>query len=463
MKKLVLSLLLLPIFIAQSSANHIVGAELNYRIDAAGDIIFTANLYGRLSPQGSITFGGGTVQITNNAGININIPFVKEDTLQSSIAVPYGVRRRQYQGKVNVSSLNCNNCTFSFSYCCRSASANWNNSTGVWLDVQAFLDLSAVNSFPYSGPSFLSEPMYAFPQDTLWKYDLLLFDADGDSTYTSLVIPSTPNYSLPPSNPSGIINLSPEGIFSWNAPASGTYSLIYKVEKFNSAGVLTGSSTRDVLLGVNLDSSLYGYSILPPNISNTLGGIPLVDFTGDSTNLFTLPFYLNDTNAQIGVTVSGAPFEYQNSDAAFTVAKLKRNSDTLMAVFSWSPQAARKRDEPYRVAFSFYDGAFTYDYSVYLTVNSVVGQKENPVNSPFSTLFPNPSNGEVNLGISENWSSGKLEIRAYNTSGQLVYQEHLQNIQPGENLRLSKKFENGFYLVQLKGDKRQETLPLLVH
>lgn len=67
-------------------------------------------------------------------------------------------------------------------------------------------------------------------------------------------------------------------------------------------------------------------------------------------------------------------------------------------------------------------------------------------------LYPNPSFGQVNIDLNENFE-GNVEIRVINAKGQLVKQENVFN-EGNQTINLDiQEFEKGYYIIQIIGSK----------
>ena len=109
---------------------------------------------------------------------------------------------------------------------------------------------------PNSSPSYLSLPVAYLPSDTLWQYNPLPFDPDGDSLAWSLTTPlgsgalvagyqfldDTVFYSNT-SNPFALDSVT--GELTWNAKMHGNFVAAFLIEEYRN-GVKIGEMRRDM-------------------------------------------------------------------------------------------------------------------------------------------------------------------------------------------------------------------------
>ena len=153
--------------------------------------------------------------------------------------------------------------------CCRNgAIINMTDplSESLFLSTNITVDSLNVNNYS-SSPTFLSPPVAYLPADTLWQYNPLPFDPDGDSLVWSLTTPlssfgnNVNGYNFLSdslySNPSAPFALdSITGEVTWNPSMLGNFVASFLIEEFRN-GIKIGEMRRDMQ-----------YIVVPPNINN---------------------------------------------------------------------------------------------------------------------------------------------------------------------------------------------------
>lgn len=185
MKKLItlLSLVLLTGYTAKAS--HAMGGEITVVVDASNVAHLTLTVYRDANP-GSATIGSAfTVNIESLSSTsfptqNVCLSRVLYDTLPSFYATHSAV----YTGSVQLPTNEL--FEVSWSLCCRNnaiVNSIDPSSENLFLKTQ-FTSYSGSQS---STPVFLNVPAVSFPLDTMWSYNPLPYDADGDH-YTGQLI-----------------------------------------------------------------------------------------------------------------------------------------------------------------------------------------------------------------------------------------------------------------------------------
>ena len=82
-----------------------------------------------------------------------------------------------------------------------------------------------------------------------------------------------------------------------------------------------------------------------------------------------------------------------------------------------------------------------------------------------ANVYPNPSNGYINLKLGENLKDQFIEVTVFNTLGRTLFKEKSQLIEINENLNLAiKKFSSGTYYVSVSNNKDfRKTFKILIH
>ena len=239
---------------------------------------------------------------------------------------------------------------------------------------------------PNSSPSYLSLPVAYLPADTLWQYNPLPFDPDGDSLAWSLTTPlgngvavagyqfldDTVSYSNA-SNPFALDSVT--GELTWNAKMQGNFVAAFLIEEYRN-GVKIGEMRRDMQYIVVNDTSNY-----LPVVSNMMsfptnsGGYPYVvisPFQNYSVSLLASDPNINDV---VTLNAFGEPFNLTTSSPSFLTFPTG-NGNEIEGIFSWTPNISDVRTQPYLVVFRVSDGFYNFDYTVQIEVSSVTSIKE---------------------------------------------------------------------------------------
>ena len=239
---------------------------------------------------------------------------------------------------------------------------------------------------PNSSPSYLSLPVAYLPADTLWQYNPLPFDPDGDSLAWSLTTPlgngvavagyqfldDTVSYSNA-SNPFALDSVT--GELTWNAKMQGNFVAAFLIEEYRN-GVKIGEMRRDMQYIVVSDTSNY-----LPVVSNMMsfptnpGGYPYVVISPSQN--YSVSLLASDPNVNDVVTLNafGEPFNLQTSSPSFLTFPTG-NGNEIEGIFSWTPNMLDVRTQPYLVVFRVSDGFYNFDYTVQIEVSSVTTIKE---------------------------------------------------------------------------------------
>lgn len=106
--------------------------------------------------------------------------------LVTGVSAAYGVEVYTYTDTITLPSDGYY--TISWKDCCRNhAIVNMLNAGAEHFALSTSLTVDSLN--PNSSPSYLSLPVAYLPSDTLWQYNPLPFDPDGDSLAWSLTVP----------------------------------------------------------------------------------------------------------------------------------------------------------------------------------------------------------------------------------------------------------------------------------
>ncbi|HBF19920.1 MAG TPA: hypothetical protein DDW81_07455 [Cryomorphaceae bacterium] len=454
MPKLLLSLLLGFAISTPSFASHIMGGVINVSVDSTGTATFELHVYRDVR---GIPFGFTQVDLdvssaTTAFQASVPVSLVSTDTISDT---PRVMERLIFSGSTSLPPA----VDYTVSYvtpCCLSISILNMSNLGIGSTI--------TTKFSYTSPNanntvvYLNDPVGKLPKDSLWTYDFMPYDVDGDSIHWSLGATGyIQGYTFPPSNPGGTLSIDPHtGVLSWNPSQTGVYVVgIFAEEWDNSTGTLQSETYHELQLIVVDDTSQL--MIAPPNNVTTTPSGPTADFLAGTTNTLEVGLTSSFTNANLSLQASGEPFLLPNSNASFSVQKFKKQ-DSLVGTFTWNPDASLKGAGPYRVNFRFRDGSFTYDYTVTVNINGVISLNED-LSSSF-TLYPNPSKGNFHLQPGIALQGEKIEIQVFNLNGS---QLHAQSFDcTSSELEVNLDLPEGVYLITLQSNQYVQCSKLII-
>jgi hypothetical protein len=338
--------------------------------------------------------------------------------------------------------------------CCRNG-AIINMATPLNEDMTFLTYVNVDSANPNSSPTFLSPPVIYLPTNTLWQYNPLPFDPDGDSLVWNLSVPlsvsgvvngyeflSDTTYS----NPTGIFAMdSITGEISWDAKMVGNFVVSFAIEEYRN-GVLVGAMNRDMQFVVIPDTNN-----AMPNISNmqTLPtnnlGYPYVTIIPGQN--YQLSLLAADANANdvVSMEAFGEPFKVSNS-ATFNYTSTG-NGNEIEGIFAWTPDMNQVRSSPYLVVFRTSDNFFYFDETVQFEVTLTTATSE--VHSIHAQdIYPNPTANQFTLPLRLD-KGKKITLDIYNILGVKVSSENI-NLSTGNHI-LIKNFdlESGQYFINI--------------
>ena len=328
----------------------------------------------------------------DSAGVNLPIYFltIPADSMSGGlvmgVSAAYGVEVYTYTDTITLPGDGYY--TISWQDCCRNvAIINMASSAAENFALSTSFTVNSLS--PNSSPSYLSLPVAYLPSDTLWQYNPLPFDPDGDSLTWSLTTPLGSSASGMPvlgyqflddttlySNSSNPFSLDPiTGELSWNAKMQGNFVAAFLIEEYRN-GVKIGEMRRDMQFIVVSDTSNY-----LPVISNMMsfptntGGYPYVVISPSQN--YSVSLLASDPNVNDVVTLNafGEPFNLQTSSPSFLTFSTG-NGNEIEGIFSWTPDMLDVRTQPYLVVFRVSDGFYNFDYTVQIEVSSVTSVEE---------------------------------------------------------------------------------------
>jgi len=462
MKKLILSILSILIFI-NSYSTHLMGGQITVSHLNGYDYIVELNAYRDtvgINMASSANFSIYKQEIDTSGNLVWMFQFshtVNQNSgtggLMPNLSA-YGVE--VYSFSDTISLPGDGHYSIEWENCCRNGAII--NMTDP-LNESLFLSTNiTVDSLNYSSsPTFLSPPVAYLPADTLWQYNPLPFDPDGDSLVWSLTTPLS-NYGVNVngysflsdslySNPSAPFALdSITGEVTWNPSMLGNFVASFLIEEFRN-GVKIGEMRRDMQ-----------YIVVPPTINNAPmfpNSLPVNNmgypfFQVYANQNFSLSILASDSDPYDIVSLSafgepillhGASFSYNNTG----------NGNEIEGTFNWTPDNNMIRNNDYIMAFRASDGMFYFDETVLFNVSAPTSINNNSQNNDFD-IYPNPLKDQLFISIDLNKKS-KIKFAIFDLLGNKVFEskdiisESLQQVIYSK-LNLS----NGYYFVTLYKD-----------
>jgi len=345
----------------------------------------------------------------------------------------------------------------SWDECCRNgAIINMSNPLSESMKLSTFLTVDSLN--PNSSASYTTPPVAYLPAHTLWQYNPLPFDPDGDSLAWGLATPegqtnpvsgyeylSDSTYS----DSAAVFSLDPvTGSLTWSAKMVGHFVASFVVEEFRN-GVSIGSMRRDMQFIVIPDTSN-----AMPQISNmqsvptNSGGYPYVVLSPGQN--YQLQLLASDANVNDVVSMLGfgEPFDLTTSPATINVVPTGIGNE-IQGTFSWTPDVSAVRTAPYITVFRVSDQMFYFDETIQFEVSSPTGiPNDNTIT--FDNIYPNPVNNMMYVPVSLE-KGAIITMDIYNILGVKVYESGEMNFTAGNHLILKNiDLNSGQYLVSIK-------------
>ena len=384
---------------------------------------------------------------------------VSYDTTSGNLFLPvqsaYGVEVYVYNDTITLPGDGY----YSISYeeCCRNgAIINMSNPLSESMRLTTYFTSDSLN--PNSSASYLSPPVAYLPADTLWSYNPLPFDPDGDSLVWSLVTPlgltsmvngyeylSDSIYS----NPSGIFTLdSVTGSLSWSASLVGNFEASFLIEEYRN-GAKIGEMRRDMQFIVVPDTlnsmpQIANMQSVPTNS----GGYPYVKINPGQNYQLHLIANDADVNDVLDMESYGAPFDFSVSPASHSVS-LTGNGNEIEGIFSWTPDITHISPIPYIVVFRTTDFFFYYDETIQFEVTSEVLSLTNIEGIEISNIYPNPANNKLFIPIALD-RSDNVSIEIYNMIGVKISENNM-NLGTGNHMIMKDiDLNSGQYIVVIR-------------
>ena len=344
--------------------------------------------------------------------------------------------------------------------CCRNgAIVNMANPLSESMSFLTYVNVDSAS--PNSSPTFLAPPVSYLPANTLWQYNPLPFDPDGDSLVWHLSVPLSAGMSVPAlvmgyeylsdttySNATGLFSIdSITGAVTWDAKMVGNFVASFAVEEYRN-GVLVGAMSRDMQFVVVPDTSnampvISNMQSLP---TNNLG-YPYIKISPGQNYQVHLLASDADINDVVSMSSFGESFGLTTAASTFGYS-LTGNGNEIEGTFAWTPDVSQVRSNPYLVVFRISDNFFYYDETVQIEVTNNTTAFDEIADFKVHDIYPNPANTNFTLPIS--LTKGKhIEVSIYNVLGVKVSSEQL-NLSAGNHV-IVKHFDlnNGQYFVNI--------------
>jgi hypothetical protein len=337
---------------------------------------------------------------------------------------------------------------------------NMSNPGAEYMSFLTFVSVDSNN--PNSTPTFLTPPVAYLPVDSIWQYNPLPFDPDGDSIAWSISVPLGAGSPVPIdvagygslsdtvlySNANGIFSIDAiTGQISWNPKMVGNFVAAFAVAEYRN-GVLIGGMSRDMQFIVVPDSlnAMPQISNMQAIPTNNLG-YPYIKIAPGQNYQIQLLASDADVNDVVSMSAFGESFGLTTSPSTFGYTPTL-NGNEIEGTFSWTPDMSQLRPNPYLVVLRTSDGFFYYDETVQIEVTNNTNAIEELGEFKVQDIYPNPAN--TNFILPLNLTKDKnIEVSIYNILGVKVSSEHL-NLSAGNHI-LVKNFDlnSGQYFVNI--------------
>ena len=344
--------------------------------------------------------------------------------------------------------------------CCRNGAII--NMVSPLTEDMTFLTYVNVNSSdPNSSPTYLAPPVIYLPANTVWQYNPLPFDPDGDSLVWNLSVPLsgtglvTGYESLDDtvlySNTTGVFSMdSVTGQITWDPKMVGNFVVSFAIEEYRN-GVLVGAMSRDMQFVVIPDTT-NAFPMISNinNVPTNSIGYPYVKINPGQNYQLHLLASDPDVNDVVSLQAFGESFSQTTTLSDFLVTPTG-NGNEINGKFSWCPDVADVRESPYIVVFRTSDGQFYFDETIQFEVT--LSTELASVNGfHISEIYPNPANNRLYTPISLD-KSEEISIEVYNVLG-VKQQDDILDLPVGNHLIVKElDLNSGQYLIVFKNSK----------
>jgi hypothetical protein len=441
---------LLVLLVSQVTASHLMGGQITARQISGLTYEITLTAYRDtvgipMYPTATLriqdfTTGYDSSITSNHNGASVYINRVEVYSYVDTIDLPANA---QYN--------------ISWEECCRNgAILNMSNpfSESMHFMTEVTVDGSGFNSTPV----FLNPPVFLAQKYSLFQYNPLPYDADGDSLAWLLETPlgaggdTVAGYTLPHADPLNPFTLnSLTGELTWMPDSNGFWEASFRVEEYRG-GVKIGEIRRDMQIIV-VDDTTNWHNIVFNNGSWPVNGQGNFAMILNPNVPFNLTVTASDMdNDPLNLTAQGEPLMFANNPAVWTLQNNVPGSIT--GVLSWTPTISQARLASYTVAFHGTElhnlNTFSNDQTLLLNVSTSTSIN-NPENGfTAGSLFPNPNSGYWMLSFELKHSS-QVTVDVVDLFGKKVATVLDRQMPLGNNLVKNNNLNltSGYYFVQV--------------
>jgi len=375
----------------------------------------------------------------------------------SSMSSVYGVEIYNFRDTITFPSNG--NYMIKWDDCCRNGAII--NMSAPLSEHMSFLTYVSVDSSnPNSTPTFLTPPVAYLPVDSIWQYNPLPFDPDGDSLVWQISVPLGQGSPVPVvvngyvdlsdttfSNLTGLFSIDAvTGQITWNPKMMGNFVASFAIQEYRN-GVLIGGMSRDMQFVVVSDTVN-----AMPNISNMQSlptnnlGYPYIKINPGQNYQVSLLASDPDVNDVVNMQAFGESFHLQANPSHFGYTATG-NGNEIEGSFSWTPNLNHVRTNPYLVVFRVSDNFFYYDETVQIEV-ALASDIHDRSTYLIEDIYPNPTSGNVTIPLSLN-SSKDLIFEIYNILGVKVSSRFI-SLSAGNHLIMNPiNLDNGQYFINI--------------
>lgn len=335
-------------------------------------------------------------------------------------------------------------------------------SINIEFHIESTIAVSPDSNFINNSVDYLAPPILYAEVNKPFTYNLTTSDPDGDVLTYELVTPKEGHqtdintYFIPDSSAINIIN----GELTWNSPQTiGNYVFSVMVREYRN-GTFVGATLVDfqLIVGPAITNGFFvGYT---PWDTDSNGNLSFTVSPNDSINL-TLN-YIDSTTNKSSTTIDLLVYSEALSKGA-TASSQTISPYEKVETFTWVPNASHLRCAPYIVTFrgaTYFSESISKDLTVMIWVrdqsntnacNQEVWQvtPTNKIQQDASvTIFPNPFGEQITLAIPESIIQEDLQFVLWNSLGQQI---RIENIQETKQTIELKTLNKGYYFYQLLG------------
>ena len=301
------------------------------------------------------------------------------------------------------------------------------------------------------------------PTNTLWQFNPLPFDPDGDSLVWSLSVPYSGGTGAIPDTVNGYEYLDDTtysnssapfsfdavtGQITWSAKLVGNFVASFVIQEYRN-GVLIGMMNRDMQFVVIPDTN----NAMPMisninNVPTNSMGYPYVKINPGQNYQLHLLASDADVADVVSMQAFGEPFTQTTALSTFNVVPTG-NGNEIEGTFEWTPDLNDVRTNPYLVVFRTSDNIFYYDETIQFEVTLSATSLDNVEGMKISNIYPNPANNRVYIPISVD-KSENISVEVYNLLGvKLTF--NTMDLGVGNHLIMKDiNLSSGQYLVVIK-------------